>query len=515
MVDGSSLSMETVLAAAHDESVEILLSKEARRRCEHSRAVVERILDGGRAVYGINTGFGELARITIPREDVSKLQENLVRSHAIGTGAPLPRPIVRGALLLRAHTLAKGHSGVRPVVIEALINLLNAGICPLVPEKGSLGASGDLAPLAHMALVLLGEGKAFLRDGRCVDGAEALRQAGLQPIRLEAKEGLALINGTPVMCAIALETLARGALLLKTASMLTAMSTEALRGTDKAFDARIHRLRPHKGQLEAARHLRAMMRGSRIRRSHLECGKVQDPYSIRCAPQVLGACFDAWEHVRRVVEIEMDSVTDNPLVFEDEVISGGNFHGEPVGLAMDYLCCALAEVGSISERRTFRLLTEHLSGLPAFLTTNSGLNSGFMIAQYTAASLVSENKVLCHPAVVDSIPSSADQEDHVSMGTISSRKALAISRNLADILALEYLCAAQALDLLSPLEPGKGVRAAWRELRREVRPLEEDRCMYEDLIKAREVIESGRAVEAADEAVGFRWRRLVIPHEGS
>ncbi len=507
VIDGTKLDIDTVSRVALDPSLNVTLASRARKNCQKNRRVVERLLRKGTPLYGINTGFGDLARVSIPPSDLVSLQVNLIRSHAVGVGNPLEPEVVRAALLLRANTLARGVSGVRPELIDALLALLNANVIPVIPEKGSLGASGDLAPLAHMSLVLMGEGEAFY-EGRRISGALALKKVKLSPIGLEAKEGLALINGTPIMSAIACLALVRARTLLKAASTVAAMSIEALRGTDAAFDARIHKLRGHPGQIEIARHLRASLENSSIRASHRECLKVQDAYSLRCTPQVLGASMDAWLHTKNVIEREINAVTDNPLVFEDGVFSGGNFHGEPVGLVMDYLSCAMAEVGSISERRCFRLLTSALSDLPPFLVKTSGVNSGLMIAQYTAASLVSENKVLSHPATVDSIPSSADQEDHVSMATTASRKTWAVMDNLDNILAIEYLCASQALDLLRPLKPSPAAAAARKLLRKYVATIDDDRWFGPDIEKARELIASGRVDQVSAKACNYEWELL-------
>lgn len=507
VIDGTGLTIDTVHRIATDPTVPVALSPRARRLCRQNRRHVEAMVGSERPLYGITTGFGDLARVSIPVADLARLQENLIRSHAVGVGSPFPRETIRAALLLRANTLARGASGVRPELIDALLALLNADIIPVVPEKGSLGASGDLAPLAHLSLVLLGEGEADV-GGRRLDGGRALKAAGLRPLKLAAKEGLALINGTPIMSAVACLTLVRSRTLLRSAAVVAAMSIEALRGSDQAFDERIHALRPHPGQVEIARFLRTLMATSPIRSSHERCDKVQDAYSLRCTPQVLGAAVDAWCHARRVIEVEINAVTDNPLVVDGDVLSGGNFHGEPVGLVMDYLACAMAEAGSISERRTFRLLTTSLSDLPPFLVQGSGVNSGLMITQYTAAALVSENKILAHPATVDSIPSSADQEDHVSMATTAARKAAVIVDNVAHVLAIEYVCAAQAIDLLHPLKPSPGTGAAWRLLRRQAAAIEADRCFGPDMAAAHDLLVAGAVDAAACRKARFTWNLL-------
>ncbi len=470
------------------------LGPAARERLAAARGVVERILADDRVVYGVTTGFGQLATTRIPVEQVRQLQLNLVRSHAVGVGEPLPRDVVRAAMLLRTSTIAKGHSGVRTEVLETLCELLNRDLVPWVPSRGSLGASGDLAPSAHLVLAMLGEGEFLSPAGERVSAGPVLQQAGVPPITLEAKEGLSLLNGTQFMAAIACLAVTDGEALLDSSDVIGAMSLEGLRGSVGPFEERIQRLRPIPGQLLTAAHVRAVCAGSEIILSHLNCDKVQDAYSIRCIPQVHGACRDALRWLREVAEVEIESVTDNPLIFPDsgEVISAGNFHGEPLALALDLAAMSLAEIGSISERRTFRMLTASLSELPPFLTADSGLNNGYMIAQYTAAALVSENKVLCHPASVDSIPSSGDQEDHVSMGMTAAFKLLQVARNLRAILAIEALCAAQAIDLLAPLAPGRGVRGA-RDLVREIAPpLTQDRYLAPEIEAVSGAVEEGR-----------------------
>jgi histidine ammonia-lyase len=503
-IDGKSLTIEEVIKVAQNPEIKVVLSDTALKAVTDNRKLLEEMISGDKPIYGINTGFGDLAKVTIPKDELCQLQVNLIRSHAVALGNPLPEDTVRAILLLRANTLARGASGARPELLLALLDLLNANVLPVIPEQGSLGASGDLAPLAHMALSLMGEGEVNYK-GQRMETLKALKKAGLKPVALQAKEGLALINGTPVMSAIACLTLGTAEILLKSASVIAAMSIEALRGTEKAFDQRIHELRGQKGQIEVARHLRETLMGSEIRDSHRHCEKVQDAYSLRCTPQVLGAAFDAFEHAARVITIEINAVTDNPLVFEDGIFSGGNFHGEPVGLVMDYLSCALSEAGAISERRTFRLLTSSLSDLPPFLTNKGGVNSGLMITQYTAASLASENKGLCHPATVDSIPSSADQEDHVSMATTAARKARMVAENVSSILSIEYLCSAQAIDLLAPMKPSPATGAALKLLRTKVDFIEEDRWFAPDIHNARKFLESGEMLKASDSTCKFKW----------
>jgi histidine ammonia-lyase len=501
LLGSARLKLEEVRAVAQGRA-RVGLGPKAIGKLASGRRVVEQIIAGKQTVYGITTGFGRFAEVTIPLSDIERLQENLVRSHATGVGLPFSREQVRAVMFLQAGKLSRGASGVRGQVVSMLLEMLNREVVPLVPQQGSVGASGDLAPMAHIALVVIGRGQAFFR-GRRMSGAAALKKAGLKPLSLKAKEGLALTNGTEVMTAVGILALLEGERLCRLADLAGAMSLEALRGTPTAFDSGIHRLRPHPGQTHSAANLRKLLAGSQIRKSHLGCSKVQDAYCLRCMPQVHGATRDALSHVRRVLEVEANSVTDNPLVLDGgRVVSGGNFHGQPVALAMDFSAMALAELADISERRIARLLDPSLSGLPGFLTKRGGLNSGMMIVQNTAASLVSENKVLSHPASVDSIPTSANQEDHVSMGTIAARKAGQIAENVAAVLACELLCAAQGLEFLRPLAPGRGVAAAFSELRRTVPPARADREFYLDIGKIMAANSGGRLLEAAEKAVG-------------
>lgn len=475
-LDGASLTLAQTEAVAVGESVS--LSDSARARIAASRQLVADIIARGEVVYGINTGFGALSEMTIPNDELQQLQVNLVRSHACGVGDPLPQPVVRAMLLHRANVLAKGFSGCRPVVVETLLSLLNQGVHPVIPSKGSVGASGDLAPLAHLALVTIGEGEAFFRNER-MPGGEALRQAGIAPLQLEAKEGLALLNGTQAMTAtggLALQTALK---LTDAADVIGALTLEALRGTPVAFDEKIHAARPHAGQLTSARRLRALIEHSEIRESHRDKAtdpRVQDAYALRCMPQVHGAVRDALNHARSVVEIEINSATDNPLVFAEarEVLSGGNFHGEPVSLAFDYAAIAVADLATISERRVERLVNPSLSGLPAFLSPHPGTNSGLMIAQVTAASLIAENNVLAHPASVFTLPTSANKEDHVSMGMTAALKLAQIVKNVETVLAIELLCAAQGLEFLKPLKPGPKLAEVYQRVRQRIPALEHD-----------------------------------------
>jgi histidine ammonia-lyase len=498
-IDGSGILLEHVPAIASGEATPFSLSPSAREAVLAARATVEEILASGRVVYGINTGFGKLANTQIDADKLSTLQRNLILSHAVGVGPALSPEIARLAVLLRANNLARGHSGVRPIVVENLLALLNAGVAPIIPSQGSVGASGDLAPLAHMALLLLGEGEAWI-DGVEVSGAEALAHAGLEPLELQAKEGLALINGTQISCAIGGVALARAWDLIEIAEVSTAMTLEALQGSLRPFDARVGGLRPHPGHLAVSEHIRALMEGSEILEAHVDCNKVQDQYSLRCVPQVHGAIRDALTHVREVVEREMNAVTDNPLIFPEDgdVISAGNFHAEPLAIPFDYAAAATAELASISERRLENLVNPDLSGLPPFLVESSGLNSGFMIAQVTAAALVSENKCLAHPASVDSIPTSANKEDHVSMAPIAARKFGQIVENTANVLAIEIFGALQGLRLgnRAGLRPGRGVAAAVEFLTEIVPPLDEDRILKRDVDAVRATLDDGRLLAA-------------------
>jgi histidine ammonia-lyase len=502
MVDGESLTLEDVVQVArYNEPV--LLHESAIPGIKKSRAVVESAIKEGKVVYGVNTGFGDLADVSINKEDLERLQVNLIRSHSVGVGPKFPREVVRGMILLRANALAKGFSGVRLEVINTLLDLLNKDVTPVVLQKGSVGSSGDLAPLAHMALVLLGEGEAEI-SGKVMSGKDALKKAGIKPLVLQAKEGVALINGTQPMSSVGVLTTFDALRLIHDATIAASMSLEALRGTRMASDERVHSIRPHEGQTDVAAAQRKILLDSEINQSHADCGKVQDAYSLRCIPQVLGASLDAIRYAYSVLETEINSATDNPLVFGDDgiVISGGNFHGQPIALAMDFLGIAISEIANISERRINRLVNPNLSGLPAFLTTEGGLESGMMIAQYTAAALVSENKVLAHPASVDSIPTSADQEDHVSMGTIAARKAAEILENVQNVIAIEYMCACQGIDYLAPLKPSAPLNEAYKTIRGVVSKLEDDRPLSPDILRIREIMQSGDIVGSVESLVG-------------
>jgi len=498
--EGMTLSK---LAAVARKGVGVRLSKGSENRIKASRKLIEKWVAEERPVYGVTTGFGALSDVTISRKDTRKLQQNILMSHSAGVGRALETEIVRGVLALRIQDLARGNSGIRLETVNRLAALLNKDICPVIPEQGSVGASGDLAPLAHLSLVLLGMGEAFY-NGERIPGKEALKRAGIAPVELEAAEGLALINGTQVMTAVG-GLAAHDALgLSKISDIAAAMSLEVLMGSRTEFDPRIHQVRPHPGQGAAADNMLRLVKNSEIITSHKDCRRIQDAYTLRCSPQVHGASRDAVDYTAGVLETEMNSSTNNPLIFaeSEEFLLGGNFHGQPVALALDFLCMALAELANISERRVERLVNPMLSGLPAFLVSDGGLNSGFMIAQYTAAALVSENKTLCHPASVDSIPTSANKEDHVSMGTISARKARKVVENTENVVAIELLCAAQAMDLFTNLKPGEGSLAAYRTIRDSVSHLDEDRILSTDIETVRKLIRKGRLVEAVEKAVG-------------
>jgi len=489
-LDGSSLTLEQLTAIA-DDDVQVALAPDAARRIEASRQVVDRAAEGTEPVYGINTGFGALAETAVPHEALGALQLNLLRSHAAGVDEPLPVRTVRATMALRANVLAKGFSGIRRTTVEHLLALLNRRVHPRVPSRGSVGASGDLAPLAHLSLVLVGEGEATVAaDPEVLSGRAALARAGLEPVTLGPKEGIALINGTQPSTAIAALALVGAERLARAADVTAALSIDALRGSIKPFDSRIHDARPYDGQVISARNIRRLLEGSAINASHADCGRVQDAYSMRCAPQVHGAAREALGFVRRIVTLEANAATDNPMVFlgdpagahrDDEIISGGNFHGAPVALAADFLVLALAQLATISERRSDRLVNPVLSDLPAFLTRHSGLQSGFMMAQVTAAALASEIKTLAVPASVDSIPTSANREDHVSMSMGAAHKASRALHLATRVVAIELLCGAQAIDLLAPLQPSSNLRSVHTSLRGRVPMLIDDRAQSPDI----------------------------------
>jgi histidine ammonia-lyase len=483
------MTLDDLVAVARG-GVRVRLAPAARRAMAASRKTVESAVARGDRVYGITTGFGRFAEVAIPRDRLKELQQNLVRSHAAGVGAPLPDEAVRAMMALRANALAAGRSGVRVRTVETLLAMLDAGVLPVVPAKGSVGASGDLAPLAHLALGLTGEGLVRHR-GRVVPAPKALKAAGIEPVSLEAKEGLALVNGVQMSVAVGGLALARAIRLCRVADVAGAASLDAARGSDAAFDARVIRARPHPGALATAANLRALLAGSEIRESHRGCGRVQDNYALRCMPQVHGAARDAFEHARGVLEREMNSATDNPLVFAEtgDVISGGNFHGAPVGLVLDYAAIAATDLASISERRIEKLVNPALSDLPAFLVEEGGVHSGLMMAQVTAAALVSECKTLSHPASVDSIPTSGAKEDHVSMAPIAARKLAEIVENLALVLAIELTVAFQAMEFLRPLSSSRSLERVRRAFRTAVLPWSADRELSPDLEAARSFVD--------------------------
>ncbi len=491
-LDGDKLAIEQVIKVARHRW-KATLSPVARKRMEDSEKILHKLVEQDGPIYGINTGYGPFRDKKINKGEVEQLQTNLIKSHSVGTGNPFPEEVVRAAMLIRANTIAKGYSGARPLIVNTLLEMLNNNVIPFVPEKGSVGASGDLAPLSHLALVLLGEGEAYYNNER-MPGGKAMKKAGINTIELKAKEGLAINNGATFTAGVAALAVADAENLIRNALLAAALSFEALKATSKAFDERVHNLRPHTGQIEAAQYVRALIEGSTLVDSLQK--KVQDDYSVRCMPQVIGASIDAIQYVRSIVETEINSATDNPLLVDGAPISCGNFHGQPLALAMDFLGIAASEIGNISERRIAKLVDKnHSDGLPAFLIPEerAGLNSGFMLVQYSAASLVSENKVLAHPASVDSIPTSANAEDHVSMSTIAARKAREIMENVEAILGMEFLCAAQGVDLrrkegFIPDSLGEGTRTVYKTIREEIPELTKDRYMYPDIQKMREMV---------------------------
>lgn len=503
IIDGSNLTLHKLIAIArHGYKVE--LSTEAKNRIIDSRKIVDKIVENNEVIYGITTGFGKFSDVTISQEDCKTLQRNLILSHACGYGKTFSAEVVRAIMVLRANALSKGYSGIRLKTLETLIEMINKGVHPCIPEKGSLGASGDLAPLAHMVLPMLGEGEAEF-EGEVLSGTEAMKRAGIEIVELTAKEGLALINGTQVMTAVGAFALYESINIIKLSDIAAALTMEALRGIKDAFYEELHLIRPHQGQIDTAENILNLIEGSSLITQQGEL-RVQDAYTLRCIPQVHGASKDSVNYVLQKVIIEMNSVTDNPVITLDgRVISGGNFHGQPMALAFDFLGIAVAELGNISERRLERLINYQLNDLPPFLVKRGGLNSGFMITQYAAASLVSENKVLAHPASVDSIPSSANQEDHVSMGTIAARKSLTIVDNVKRVLATEIMAACQAIDFRQNFILGKGTREAYKIVRENISFIEEDKVMYKELDKCTELINSEQLVKAVEEAVSIKF----------
>ncbi len=505
LLDKEEITIDDLVAVARSNR-DVEVSAAGEGRVAKTSALIERWVKEKRIIYGITTGFGALCNVNISAKDTRRLQENILMSHSAGVGNPLPEEVVRVIMALRVHDLCLGYSGCRMETIRYLIAFLNHKVTPVVPEKGSVGASGDLAPTAHLGLVLIGKGEAYYR-GKRMSGAAVLDRIKHAPLVLAAGEGLALINGTQVMTAIGALVVHDALRLSKMADIACAMTLEVLMGSNSEFDPRIHQVRPHPGQLVAADNMLRLTEASQIITSHEGCARVQDAYTLRCAPQIHGASKDAVAHARRVIDIEINSTTTNPLIFPDteEVRLGGNFHGQPVAMAADYLSMGLAELGSVAERRIERMVNPHLSNLPAFLIKQGGINSGYMIGQYTAAALVSENKVLAHPVCVDSIPTSANKEDHVSMGTIAIRQSREILTNVENVVAIELLCAAQAYDLLTdahPLTAGRGTREAYRVIRRHVPYMARDRELYKDMETMVNVLRSDEILDAVEAAVG-------------
>ncbi len=502
VLDGNHLTLEQVLEVAEGRAT-VKLSPSAVKRVNRSREFVEKALEQGEKMYGVTTGFGLLADQVIDHSQIEALQRNLLRSHCVGVGPYFDEETTRAIMLLRANVLAMGHSGTRLEVLKTLVEMINRRVHPLLPEQGSVGASGDLAPLAHLASVLIGEGEALFR-GKRMSGNKAMEKAGLPTLTLKAKEGLSLINGTQVMTAVGLLALLRAERLCKVADIIGACTLDALKGSFTAFDLDIDKVRPFPGSFAVSKNFQKLGRKDEIAESHKFCPKIQDAYSLRCIPQVHGAVRDALGFIRKTLEIEINASTDNPLIFAEKgkILNCGNFHGEPVAFAMDLLGIVVSELGGISERRIEKLINPALSGLPAFLTSEGGLHSGLMMVQVSAAALASENKVLAHPASVDSIPTSADKEDHVSMGTIAARKGREIVRNVEHILAMEMLCATQGLEFLLPLQPGIGIKEAYRAVREKVSPIKSDRRFSKDIKAIQQLIESGELLRRVEKVVG-------------
>jgi histidine ammonia-lyase len=505
LLDKSAITIHELEAVARGYQA-VAITSEGEARIRKTYRLIDKWVSEKRILYGITTGFGALCDVTISAKDTRQLQTNILMSHAAGVGDPLPEAVVRAIMAVRIHDLSMGHAACRVETVQGLITFLNTGVIPVIPEKGSVGASGDLAPTAHLGLVLIGKGEAFYQGDR-MTGKAVLDRIGMAPLQLEAGEGLALINGTQVMTAIGVLTVFDAIRLSKMTDIACAMSLEVLMGSQSEFDPCIHQVRPHPGQIMTAENILKLTEDSEIIRSHRGCSRIQDAYTLRCSPQIHGASKDAVGHAKRVIDIEINATTTNPLIFPDieDVRLGGNFHGQPVAMAADYLSMGLAELGSVSERRIERLVNPQLSGLAPFLTNEGGLNSGYMIGQYVAAALVSENKTLAHPACVDSIPTSANKEDHVSMGTIAIRKTSEILHNVEHVIAIEFLCAAQAYDLLNrqrPLEAGKGTQAAHRVIRRHVPYLSHDRELYRDIEAIVQVMRSDEIIQSVEDAVG-------------
>ncbi|MCP3924349.1 MAG: histidine ammonia-lyase [Desulfobacterales bacterium] len=499
-IDGMTLDDLVKISRSY---AKVEITEESKNEIQKSRALVEKWVREEKTIYGVTTGFGALSDVTISLKDTKQLQDNILMSHAAGVGNPLPVEAVRAIMALRIKDLAKGNSSARIETVNQLTELLNNGVSPVIPEKGSVGASGDLCPLSHLSLVLLGLGEAFYKGDK-ISGADALKKCGMKPLELSSGEGLALVNGTQVMTGIGALAVYDAVNLGKMADIAASISLEVLHGSRTEFDSRIQDVRAHPGQRFSANNLLKITESSEIISSHKDCKRIQDAYTLRCSPQVHGASHDAIRYAKGVVETEMNSSTNNPLIFSEseEFLLGGNFHGQPVALAMDFMAIAVAELANISERRIERLVNPMLSGLPAFLVENGGLNSGFMIAQYAAASLVSENKVLAHPACVDSIPTSANKEDHVSMGTISARKCRDIVTNAENVIAIEMLCGAQAMDLFTNQKAGVGTRAAYKVIREHIARLDKDRIISRDIEDMVRVMKEGKIIEAVEKAVG-------------
>ncbi len=501
-INGENLTIKNIIDVSR-KGARVVLSKGVEEKVLKSRKIVEDVINENEVIYGVTTGFGEFSNVVISKDKSKKLQKNLIMSHACGVGKPFNKDVVRAMMLLRANSLAKGLSGVRPIVINTLIKMLNKGVHPIIPSQGSVGASGDLAPLAHMALVMIGLGKAEY-NGDILSGKETMEKAQIKPLILESKEGIALINGTQAMTALGVLTLFDAYNLVKSAEITASLSMEAIRGNIEQFDEDIQKARPHQGQIDSAKNLRKILLGSELISKDANKIRVQDPYSFRCIPQVHGAVRNSLNHVKEVLEVEINSATDNPLIFPDrgEILSGGNFHGQPVAIILDFLSIALSQLGNIAERRIDNLVNCRDKILPPALVEERGLNSGFMLTQYLAASLVSENKVLSHPASVDSIPTSAGQEDFVSMGTIAARKAKEILRNVEKIIGIELLCACQAIDFHNPSKMGQGTKLAHSLLREKVSKLETDRVMAPDIEKAIELIKTKILLKTVQDRIG-------------
>lgn len=500
-IDGESLTLEEIAEVARNYAI-VELTNEAVEKIKISRQIVEKAINDGKVIYGINTGFGKFENIGIKDTQLEELQRNLILSDAVGIGNPFPTDVTRAIILLRVNALAKGLSGIRLETVQGLIDMLNKCVHPLIREKGSVGSSGDLCPLAHMVLPLIGEGEAEY-NGEILHGRKAMEKAGIPVVVLQAKEGLALINGTCAMMGVSSLAVYDAIILSKTADIVASLTIDALEGITDPFDARIHKARPHKGQMDVAENLLQILKDSKLTTKQGQL-RNQDAYTLRCTPQIHGASRLALDYVRQVIETEVNSATDNPLIFPDngDVFSGGNFHGQPVAIAMDTLGICMAEYANVSERRIERLVNPTLSGLPGFLTPVEGVNCGFMVAQYAAAAVVSENKVLAHPASVDSIPTSANQEDHVSMGTIASRKAATIIEHVKSVLGVEIICAAQAVDFKDKNKLGKGTRAAYDTIRKEITFMDTDRAIYLDMDKAKKLVGEGTVLKNVEAAIG-------------